>query len=86
MIRRILTNPTYAGHLTQNTTRKVSYKVDKKLRLPKDEWITISNTHEAVISQEDFDAVQQILTKRNYNKTKRVGKTHLLSGLVFQCK
>jgi len=85
IIKRILTNPTYAGHLTQNMTRKVSYKLDKKVRLPKDEWITVPNTHEAIISQEDFDAVQDILAKRSYNKTKRQGKTHLLSGVVF-CK
>lgn len=83
IVKRILTNPTYAGNLTQNMTRKVSYKVDKKVRLPKSEWVTVPNTHEAIISQEDFDAVQQILAKRNYNKTKRTGKTHLLSGLVF---
>lgn len=83
IIKRILTNPTYVGNLTQNMTRKVSYKVDKKVRLPKSEWITVPNTHEAIISQEDFDAVQQILAKRNYNKEKRSGKTHLLSGLVF---
>ncbi|MBE7060270.1 MAG: hypothetical protein E7389_05560 [Ruminococcaceae bacterium] len=85
IIRRILTNPTYAGHLTQNMTRKVSYKIDKKVRLPKSEWIIIKNTHEPIISQDDFDAVAEILSKRSYHKRKRTGKQHLLSGLVF-CK
>ena len=85
IVKRILTNPTYAGHLTQNTTRKISYKLDKKVRLPKNEWIIIRNTHEPIISQEDFDSVAEILSKRSYNKKKRTGQTHLLSGLVF-CK
>lgn len=85
IVRRILTNPTYAGHLTQNMTRKISYKLDKKVRLPKDEWIIIENTHEPIVSQEDFDAASEILSKRSYHKTKRSGKQHLLSGLVF-CK
>lgn len=85
IIRRILTNPTYAGHLSQNRTRKVSYKVDKKVRLPKSEWIIIRNTHEPIISQEDFDAAAEILSKRSYGKQKRAGQPHLLSGLVF-CK
>lgn len=85
IIRRILTNPTYAGHLTQNMTRKISYKIDKKVRLPQNEWMVIKNTHEPIISQEDFDAVSEILSKRSYNKSKRSGSQHLLSGLVF-CK
>ncbi len=85
IIRRILTNPTYAGHLTQNTTRKISYKIDKKVRLPQNEWIVIKNTHEPIVSQEDFDAAAEILSKRNYHKKKRSGNQHLLSGLVF-CK
>ncbi|MGN0180158.1 MAG: recombinase family protein, partial [Monoglobaceae bacterium] len=85
IVRRILTNPTYAGHLTQNMTRKVSYKVDKKVRLPQSEWIVTKNTHEPIVSQEDFDAVAEILSKRSYHKSKRSGKQHLLSGLVF-CK
>ena len=85
IIRRILTNPTYAGNLAQNMTRKVSYKVDKKVRLPQNEWIIIKNTHEPIISQKDFDAAAEILSKRSYHKKKRAGKPHLLSGLVF-CK
>lgn len=85
IVRRILTNPTYVGHLTQNMSRKISYKVDKKVRLPKSEWIIIKNTHEPIISQADFDAVAQMLSKHGYNKQQRAGKTHLLSGLVF-CK
>lgn len=83
IIRRILTNPTYAGHLAQNMTRKVSYKVDKKVRLPREEWIIIRDTHEPIVSQEDFDAAADILSKRGYNKRKRAGEPHLLSGLVF---
>ena len=85
IIRRILTNPTYAGNLAQNMTRKVSYKVDKKIRLPQNEWIIIRGTHEPIISQEDFDAAAEILSRRSYHKQSRAGQPHLLSGLVF-CK
>lgn len=85
IIKRILSNPTYAGNLTQNTCRKISYKINKKVRLPKDEWIIVENTHEPIVSKEDFDAAQQMLSKRSYYKVKRTGEQHLLSGLVF-CK
>lgn len=84
-VKRILSNPTYAGNLTQNTGRKVSYKINKKIRLPKDEWIIVENTHRPIVSYEDFDAAAQMLSKRSYCKVRRTGEPHLLSGLVF-CK
>lgn len=56
-IRRILSNPTYAGHLTQNRCRKINYKINKKVMLPKESWITVKNTHEAIVAQDVFDAV-----------------------------
>jgi len=85
MVKNILTNPTYIGNLTQNRSRKISYKVDKKVRLPQNEWITVEKTHEAIILPEDFEAAADLLSKRSYNKRKRSGETHLLSGLVY-CK
>jgi DNA invertase Pin-like site-specific DNA recombinase len=39
MIRRILTNPTYAGHLTQNRSRKQAKKITGRLRSAR-AWIT----------------------------------------------
>lgn len=85
IIRRILSNPTYAGNLTQNMSTKINYKVKQKARIPKEKWITVEGTHAGIISQEDFDTVQNILTKRSYSKMYRSGKPHLLTGIVF-CK
>jgi len=82
IIRRILTNPTYAGNLTQNMSYKTNYKIKNKKRLPKEKWITVCGTHEGIVSQEDFDEVQEMLAKRSYRKTNRSGEGHLLTGLV----
>ncbi len=81
MVRRVLTNPTYAGHLTQNRRRKIGYKVERYSNLPENEWITVKGTHEPLISQEDFDQAQEILQVRNYHRTR--GGHHLLTGLAF---
>ncbi len=81
MVRRILTNPTYAGHLTQNRRRKIGYKVKRYSNLPEDEWITVKNTHEALVSQEDFDQVQEMLGVRSYCRSG--GQEHLLTGLAY---
>lgn len=80
IIERILTNPTYIGNLTQNRSRKINYKVQKKRNLPKEQWIISEGTHEAIISNEDFETVQSIISKKRY-KPKRT-KMHLLSGLI----
>ena len=34
--------------------------------LPKDNWIKVENTHEPIISKEDFEKVQNILNKGSY--------------------
>lgn len=60
-VRRILSNPTYAGHLTQNRTRKISHKVGKKVSLPPEEWVTVPDTHAPIIPQDMFDQVQDML-------------------------
>lgn len=81
MIRRILTNPTYMGDLTQNRTKKVSYKVRKMISLPAGEWIITPNTHEGLVSRESFADAQRLLRVRNYSRAPHPPR--LLSGLVF---
>lgn len=81
IVRRILTNPTYTGNLTQNRSKKIGYKVDKKRNLPREEWMTVANTHEAIISPELFAQVQEMLAVRGY--LPQAGDGHLLTGLVF---
>jgi len=81
MVRRILSTPTYAGHLTQNRREKVNYKVSKRVELSPERWIIVPDTHEAIIEQEDFDRVQEMLAVHSYSHGKRSG--HLLTGLAF---
>lgn len=64
MVARIITNPTYYGCLTQNRSRKISYKVDKKLNICRGDWITVENTHEPIVSKRTYKMAQ--------NKPKKV--------------
>lgn len=82
MVRRILTNPTYAGHLTQNRREKVNYKLKQRINLPREQWIVCPNTHEPVVSQAEFDQVQEMLEVRSY-RGKKVREGHLLTGLAY---
>lgn len=66
IIKRILTNQTYIGNLTQNRTRKINYKNKQRMVLEKEDWITIPNTHEKIVESCVFDKVQ-----RNFNSQKK---------------
>ena len=67
-IGKILTNETYIGNVVQNRTTTVSYKNHKVIYRPREEWIVVKNTHEPIISNEDFEKVQEILKSRNYER------------------
>lgn len=60
-VKRILTDEVYLGHLIQGKTEKINYKVKKSIGKPKEEWVRVENTHEAVISESDFETVQNLL-------------------------
>ena len=81
MVRRILTNPTYAGHLTQNRSEKASYKITRRIAHPPEAWTVVPHTHEAIIPQVQFDRVQELLRRRSYRPP--AGEAHLLTGLAF---
>ena len=70
-IRRILKNEVYIGNTVGHKVKKINYKLKKQIMLNKDEWIKVENTHEAIISKEDFEKVQNILNKRSYTPLKR---------------
>ena len=60
-IKRILTNEMYTGKMVQGKQRKINYKVKKSVPIPKEDWIRVPDTHDAIISVDKFDAVQKLL-------------------------
>lgn len=59
-IKNILSNPVYLGCLTQNTTGSRSYKDGTMIYKPKADWIVHEDAHEAIITREVWEAVQEI--------------------------
>ena len=84
-VKRILTNPTYAGHMAQHRQEKINYKSDKFRKYKKDDWIIVENTHEPIINQEDFNTVQKLIQQKanHYANSKHDKTEHLLNGLLF---
>ncbi len=85
-IKTILTNELYTGDLVQNRRSKLNYKIKKIVYNSRDKWVIVPNTHEAIISKEDFNNVQTILKKIVKNSKKK--EKRLLDGLLycFECQ
>ena len=83
MVNSILRNENYTGTLFQGKKRKLNYRIDKKIKLDKENWIVTENHHEAIISKEDFDKVQEILDRKS--KVNKDGSIDILSG-ILKCK
>ena len=83
MIHSILTNPTYTGDLAQGRSRVKSYKVHQIEAVPREEWVEVAGTHEAIIDYETFDKVQALL-QRDTRTSPKGREVHLFSGFMFQ--
>lgn len=80
-IRRILDNRVYLGELVQFKRRKINYKSKRRITVPDEERYICKGTHEAIIDEESFDAVQNILKKnKSFKGTKH---DYLFKGLLF---
>ena len=81
-IKKLLKNEVYVGNLVQGKRTTISYKNKKIINKNKDEWIKRENTHEAIISFEEFNKVQGLIKKRT-KIIKKNGMIHIFAGKVF---
>lgn len=79
-IREILLNEVYIGNMVQGRMKKINYKSKINIRLPKEEWKVVENTHEPIIDKETFYQARDMIDKRKQTRV----KTHdyLLKGFV----
>lgn len=72
-VRSILTNYAYVGASVHNKRSRIN---GKQIKIPKEEWIIIEDTHEPLVDREDFDRVQEMLEKN----VKHFHSTHGKNG------
>ena len=80
-VRRILTNELYIGNLIQKKNEVISYKIHVSKSVEQKNRIVVENTHEPIVSKEDFYKVQSLL-KRDTRSSPNRGKLSVLSGFV----
>ncbi len=81
-VKRILINENYIGTLVQGKEEKINYKVKKSIKKPEEEWTRVQEAHEAIISKEDFETVQDLL-KIDTRAGSGEKKAHIYAGLLF---
>ena len=85
-LSRVLDNPVYIGKIAygKNTTEKVKGTRDQYRRVKSDSPLIADGLHEAIISEELWNAAQQKRKENaiSWNKTHSLDHEHILSGLV----
>lgn len=81
-VKRILTNELYTGMMVQGKNEKVSHKVKRSVVKPREEWVRVAGTHEAVVSAEDFETVQKLLEVDTRASAGKAG-CHMFTGFLY---
>lgn len=77
----MLKNPTYMGHMVQGRHKVRSYKIHTIVAIPEEEWFWVENTHEAIIDEDTFNKVQDLL-KRDTRVSPKRENVYLFSGFL----
>lgn len=80
-VRRILRNPLYTGTMVQGKNRTKSYKLHVSEAVPEEDWITVEQTHEAIIPGELFDKAQALFERDTRTAPTRK-QVYLFSGFL----
>lgn len=75
-VKMILENQVYLGHMVSHKTQTKSFKNRKLVAVPKEDWIVVKNTHEAIIDEELEErrkALKEKIEAEDY-KTKNTNK------------
>lgn len=89
-VKNILTHQAYIGYMVQGVKRQSFHDGRKPYYRPEAEWDIVKNTHEPIIDDETFAAVQEMAKKahdayyENLGKFNTLGKTeNILRGLIY---
>lgn len=69
-VKQILMNEVYTGTLVQGKTVHKRLVDAHATKMPKEDWIRVEGTHEAIVSKEDWDIVQSMMANIKRDMTK----------------
>lgn len=80
-VRRILRNEMYIGNMVQGVNTTISYKIAQCRKVPREDWIIVEGTHEAIVDKDTFEKAQSLFN-RNIRVAPQKKEVDLLSGFV----
>ena len=80
-VRCILENPHFIGDLVQGRSTTKNVTSTKRNIVSNKDLITVKNTHEPIISKDNFNAVQQLISSRRRKRPAQ--STHLFSNILI---
>lgn len=60
-VGHILRNELYIGTMQQGKYKKANYKLKEQIAMPKENWVCVEDTHDAIIEPDMFYRVQELL-------------------------
>ncbi|MBS6547237.1 MAG: recombinase family protein [Butyricicoccus pullicaecorum] len=84
-VKRILRNRVYLGHTILGKSRKVNVKSKKKIAVPQEEWCCTENTHEPLVTQEQFDRAEHFLSENTKSHAANPAFRHSIFGGIAYC-
>ena len=79
---RILNDETYTGTLIQGKQGTLNYKIKDLIDRPENEWKRTENTHESIISKQDYDLTQRIM-RLDTRTTPGGDNVYIFSGILI---
>ena len=79
----ILDNPHYVGDTVLGRTLNAIYKGVKNQHIDREEWIVFPNTHEAIISREDFQKVRELRDAAARTRVEKMERTEEIRATLI---
>lgn len=81
-VRNILKSRIYVGDMVQHKCNASRYNYDSRT-VPESEWIIVENTHEGIVTREEWKTVQEMMEVKY--KSTNLKSSHIFAGLI-KCK
>lgn len=81
-VMQLMRNPVYIGNMVQGKRKVISFKTKQREVTPKDEWIIVESTHEALVDMETWEKVQERIEGNKRARVSHTGEISLFSGIV----
>ena len=79
-IKSIVCNRVYVGDMVNHKVETINYKTKERVRVPLEEQIVVSNTHEAIVDRETFEVINSTFAKRRNSNHKY---DNIFKGLIY---